>query len=152
MFFGMIALVLLLDQASKIAVCSFMYPGESIPFIPPVLYLTCVFNSGAAFGLFADKTNILIIVTIILATGMIIGYRYLPFERGHVRYGAALIIGGALGNLTDRIRLGYVVDFLDIRFWPVFNLADVAIVTGVGLLIWDMLVNQSWKESDSTSN
>ena len=138
MFFGMIVLVLILDQASKIAVCLSMYPGESVPLLPPVLYLTCVHNSGAAFGMFAHQTTMLIIISLVLVAGIFLGYRKLPLDRILIRCGAALIIGGALGNLLDRLRLGYVVDFLDLRFWPVFNLADSAIVAGVCLLIWDL--------------
>ena len=149
MFFGIILLLLFLDQASKIAVYLSMVQGESIPLLPPVLYLTCVYNSGAAFGLLANKTTLLIGITLILAAGFVLAYRMLPLGRVLVRYGVALIIGGTLGNLLDRVRLGYVVDFLDLRFWPVFNLADVAIVTGAGLLIWDIIISRSQPEENN---
>ena len=149
MYFGIIVAVFLLDQASKMAVYLSMAQGETIPLAPPVLYLTCVYNSGAAFGLLANQTTLLVILTLILAAGLILGFRTLPLERVLVRYGAALIVGGALGNLLDRVRLGYVVDFLDLRFWPVFNLADAAIVTGAGLLIWDIIRNRPRPEGDN---
>lgn len=139
MFVGTIVLVLLLDQISKIMISLSMYQGESIPLLPPVLYLTCVHNYGVAFGLFANKAMLLAIIAVVLTVGVIVGYRNLPLERRIVRFGSALIIGGALGNLLDRVRLGYVVDFFDLRFWPVFNLADMAIVAGAALLIWDLL-------------
>ena len=142
MFFLLIVLILALDQASKFAVYFSMAQGETVPLLPPVLYLTCVYNTGAAFGLFANQTTLLIILTLALTAGLILGYRLLPLERILVRYGAALIIGGALGNLLDRVRLGFVVDFLDLRFWPVFNLADAAIVVGAGLLIGEILLNR----------
>jgi signal peptidase II len=135
-----------LDQATKAAVWLTMLRGDTIPLIPQVLSLTCVYNTGAAFGLFATKTNLLILVTVLLVAGIIWGYRKLPMERTLVRYGVALVIGGALGNLLDRIRLGYVVDFIDFHFWPVFNLADMAIVAGACLLMWDLLVLQKPQE------
>lgn len=146
MFFLVIVLTLFLDQVSKVAVKLLMYQGESIPLIPHVFSLTCVFNPGAAFGLLANQTSLLIAVTVILALGVLSGYRKLPPERFFLRYGLGLIMGGALGNLLDRLRYGFVIDFLDFHVWPVFNLADTAIVVGACFLIRDMFVGQKEKK------
>ncbi|HPU35300.1 MAG TPA: signal peptidase II [Bacillota bacterium] len=151
MFFLIIAVVLLLDQGSKAAVQLWMYQGESIPIIKHVFHLTYILNPGAAFGFLAYQTNLFIIVTVVLVLGVLLFYRSLPLERVFVRYGLALVVGGALGNLVDRLRFGKVVDFLDFRVWPVFNLADSAIVIGVCLLLLDFLkdsVQKQDKESE----
>jgi len=151
MFFLIIALVLLLDQGSKAAVQMWMYQGESIPIVKQVFHLTYILNPGAAFGFLAYQTNLFIIVTAGLVLGVLLFYRSLPLERVLVRYGLALVVGGALGNLVDRLRFGKVVDFLDFRVWPVFNLADSAIVIGACLLILDFLkdlVQKQNKESE----
>jgi signal peptidase II len=137
MFF-IIFLTLILDQTSKAMVQMLMYHGESIPVAPPVFYLTYILNPGAAFGLLAYQTPFFITVTVILAAGVLLGYNKLPQKRYLLRCGLGLIVGGALGNLVDRLRYGFVVDFLDFRVWPVFNLADTAIVVGACLLVWDL--------------
>ena len=85
-----------------------------------------------------------------LVLGVLLFYRSLPLERVFMRYGLALVVGGALGNLVDRLRFGKVVDFLDFRVWPVFNLADSAIVIGVCLLTLDFL-KDSVKKQDKES-
>jgi signal peptidase II len=150
LFFGIIALVLLVDQAAKGLVRLFMYQGESITIVPSVLSMTCVFNTGAAFGLFPRQTGFLIAVTVILTAAVLWGYCKLSLKGGPVFYGVALIVGGALGNLLDRIRYGYVVDFLDFHFWPVFNLADTAIVLGGCLLLRDLLAANTTEKDTKT--
>ena len=83
-------------------------------------------------------------------TGVALSYRYIKTGGPLLRYGLSLVVGGALGNLTDRLRYGEVVDFLDFRIWPVFNLADVAIVIGAGLLILELITTKS-SEPDKES-
>lgn len=139
MFFFIIAATFLLDQASKAAVQMLMYQGESIPVAPPVFYFTYIMNPGAAFGLLAHRTGLFVTVTVLLVAGVLLGYRKLPPGRLLLRYGLGLVVGGALGNLVDRLRYGRVVDFLDFRVWPVFNLADTAIVIGACFLVWELL-------------
>ncbi|OPX84684.1 MAG: Lipoprotein signal peptidase [Pelotomaculum sp. PtaB.Bin104] len=134
-----IFLTLFLDQVSKALIQMMMYHGESIPVLQPVFYLTYILNPGAAFGLLAYQTPLFIAVAILLTVGVLFVYRQLPRDRYLLRSGLALILGGALGNLTDRVRHGFVVDFLDFRIWPVFNLADMAIVAGACLLVWELL-------------
>lgn len=150
MFLIIILGTYLLDQTSKAAVQLWMYQGESLPVIPGVFHLTYIHNPGAAFGLMAYQTPVLVTVSLILMTGVALSYRYIKTGGPLLRYGLSLVVGGALGNLTDRLRYGEVVDFLDFRIWPVFNLADVAIVIGAGLLILELITTKS-SEPDKES-
>lgn len=139
MFFSIIAAVLLLDQGSKAVVQMLMYQGESIPVLQPVFYLTYIMNPGAAFGILPNQKVLFITTGLLLIIGALAGYRRLPPGRNILRIGLGLVLGGALGNLVDRLRFGKVVDFLDFRVWPVFNLADTAIFIGVCFLAWELL-------------
>ncbi|MTI86103.1 MAG: signal peptidase II [Firmicutes bacterium] len=139
-FLLIISAVLAVDQVSKYIVQMNMLRGESIPIIYSVFHLTYIQNPGAAFGIFANQRAFFVVVTVIVLAGILISYRYIPSSNEPMRVSLGLITGGALGNFIDRLRLGRVVDFLDFRVWPVFNLADTAIVIGAGLLIW-----QIWK-------
>ncbi|CEP69486.1 Peptidase A8, signal peptidase II [Moorella glycerini] len=138
-FLLLVALVLGIDQLSKYIIRANFRPNESLPVINSVFHLTYVNNPGAAFGLLAYKTPVFIGVTLLVAVIILVAYRFLPPGRILLRLALALMLGGALGNLIDRLRFGYVVDFLDFRIWPVFNLADMAIVSGVILLCWELL-------------
>ncbi len=144
-----IAVVVFLgDQATKAVVEKSIPERAVIPILPSCFNLTHTQNAGVAFGLFSDspapwKTGLLILAsTALLATVVAIVWRSrrLPWEAG---VGLALILGGALSNLFDRIRAGRVVDFLDVYFrsyhWPTFNLADSAIVVGAGFLILQVI-------------
>ncbi len=139
MRFTIIVLVtLLLDQFSKHIITSRMLLGESIPVFPPAFYITYILNPGAAFGMLANRTTFFIVLSLIVIVGVLVVYLYLPRERTLMRLAYGLVVGGALGNLIDRVRLGRVIDFLDFRVWPIFNLADSAIVIGALLLIIDL--------------
>jgi signal peptidase II len=138
-FLLLVALVLGIDQLSKYIIRANFQPNESLPVINSVFHLTYVNNPGAAFGLLAYKTPVFVTVTLLVAVVILVAYRFLPPDRILLRLALALMLGGALGNLIDRLRFGYVVDFLDFRIWPVFNLADMAIVGGVILLCWELL-------------
>lgn len=151
MFFPIITAVLLIDQGSKAAVQMLMYLGESIPVLPPVFYLTYIMNPGAAFGILPNQKVLFITTGILLITGVLVGYRKLPPEKKLLRFSLGLVLGGALGNLLDRLRFGRVVDFLDFRVWPVFNLADTAIFIGVCLLAWELLKDGS-KTNESSEH
>ncbi|AGL02609.1 signal peptidase II [Desulfoscipio gibsoniae] len=137
-FIFIVLVTLLLDQLSKYIVTSRLLVGESIPVLPPVFYLTYILNPGAAFGMLANRTDIFIAVSLLVLVVVLAGYRYLPKERIWMRLALGLVVGGALGNLIDRVRLGRVIDFLDFQVWPIFNLADTAIVIGGLLLIIDI--------------
>lgn len=131
-----VAAVVGFDQLSKFLVVNLMEMGQSIPVIRNFLYLTYVRNPGAAFGMLPYRTVFFIAVTVVVMIFIVYYYRTLPGGFGLLRFGLALQLGGALGNLIDRLRSSYVVDFIDFRiFPPVFNLADTAIVVGVGLFI-----------------
>lgn len=135
-----VALILLIDQVSKAVISSKLSPGESIPIIKDILHITFVKNTGAAFGLFKDSAFFFIAVSVIAV--VIIGTILLKAVRNErfydnflFNFGLILIMSGALGNLMDRVRLRYVVDFIDVRIWPVFNFADTSITIGTALLI-----------------
>ena len=137
-----------LDQAAKVVVRSSLALHESVEVIPDFFSLTRVHNYGAAFGLmnavdFPFKTVLLSLVAA-LALGALAWYGMsLPAGQRLARAGLALVVGGAAGNLVDRLGEGYVVDFVDLywrgwHFWA-FNVADAAITVGVALMILDML-------------
>ncbi len=124
------------DQWTKWLVRHALEPSQSLPILPPILHLTHVQNTGAAFGLFKGFAGVLIVVSL-----AVIGWVGWEFVHGRpdrrlIRWAEALILGGATGNLIDRLRWGYVVDFIDLRVWPTFNVADSAITIGVLLILW----------------
>jgi signal peptidase II len=125
---------ILADQVTKRIVSGTLDLGESKHVVGP-LDLHHVQNSGIAFGLFPNATTVVIVVT-----AMVIAWLLVVFARSGARHpimpvGLGLVVGGSLSNLADRIRLGHVTDFLDLGFWPAFNLADTFIVVGVALLL-----------------
>ena len=140
--------IVVLDQASKAVVRSGLELHESVDVIPSFFNLTRVHNYGAAFGLlnamdFPLKTFLLSGVAAVALGALTWHGATLPAEQRLARVGLALIVGGAAGNLVDRIRSGYVVDFVDLywqgwHFWA-FNVADAAITVGVSLVILDLL-------------
>ncbi len=139
--------VILLDQASKVLMTRLLAPRGSVEIIPGLFSLTYVRNTGAVFGLFRDLADpwrgLLLTLIPLLAVGVILALAWrTPAGRRRPLMALALVLGGAVGNLVDRLRLGYVVDFLDAYLgtahWPAFNLADSAICIGVCLLLLDM--------------
>ena len=140
MHFFLIALaVLAADQISKYFIVQLMEPHQSIPIIENIFHITYVRNFGAAFGLLPNRTILFVLVSLSVAFLILLFHRQIPPGHPYLRIALALQFGGALGNnLFDRLRLGYVVDFLDFQVWPVFNVADMAIVAGIGLLILDL--------------
>ena len=126
-------IVLILDQLSKYLIENNLYKS-SIDIIENVFSLTYVENYGAAWGIFSDNNWIILVLTPILVT-LIILYLY-KFSKNKLEYiSGGLIIGGAIGNYLDRIVRGYVVDFFDVKIWPVFNVADIGIVVGCIVMI-----------------
>ena len=128
--------LLLLDQLSKLAAERFL--PESVPVIPHVFHLTVVHNQGGAFGLLAGQSTLFLAVGIVTVLVIFILRRAIQAASRRVRWAAALILAGAAGNSIDRLRLGYVIDFLDFRVWPVFNVADSCITVGMLILIWSL--------------
>lgn len=131
--------IVVLDQVVKFLVTHEMFPGMSIPVIQDVFHITFVLNPGAAFGILAHQRSFFIVMGIVI---VILGGLFSPYIRRQCRIfrcGTALLLGGALGNLIDRVRFGHVIDFFDFRIWPVFNIADIAIVVGVAAIIYAIL-------------
>ena len=131
--------VVILDQFSKYIVVENMALGESIPIIEEVFHLTYILNPGAAFGMFAHNRLFFIAIAVIVIGIIILARREILASPWEVKAGCGLFLGGAIGNLIDRARQGLVIDFFDFRVWPVFNIADIAICIGVGLIIWNLL-------------
>lgn len=143
------ALILVADQITKYLVATQLEVGQSVDLIPwlaPVFSITHVTNTGVAFGMFQGLGSLFAIAHIIAAVVIILYSRRLPPGQRALQLALGLALGGSIGNLIDRIRQGYVVDFFDVNFWPlqdfpVWNVADNSIVVGValmiGLLMWE---------------
>lgn len=134
-------LIIAADQLSKFFIVSNFQLGDSIKIIDGFLYITHTRNTGAAWGIFGEHTEYLAIFSVVATIALIILLLYI--KRAFGAFSLALIIGGAVGNAIDRIRLGWVVDFIDAYIFgydfPAFNVADSAITAGVFLLIIYML-------------
>lgn len=128
-------LVFAVDQLSKAWIISRLGPKpstQSIPLGPSWLNLVYARNTGVAFGLFQHMPQFFLVTSIVITTGAIYAYVvHLPNRVPWVQISMGLIVGGAIGNIIDRIRAGSVVDFISVGWWPVFNLADSAITIGV---------------------
>lgn len=135
---GIGILVFVIDQLVKHLVVSTMHLGQSFPVIKGIFHITYVLNPGAAFGMLEHQRWFFIVVALAAVLLGVAFYKKLQQESFLMRSGAGLLLGGAAGNLADRIQSGLVVDFLDFRVWPVFNIADIAICAGAGMLIFDI--------------
>ena len=138
-------IVLFFDQLTKYLVRLSLYQGQSVVLVPHFLYLTYIKNSGISFDLFKGKIPFLFyLVLSLLALGMLTLFLRRAKRNQAVAPATGLIAGGILGNLIDRARFGAVIDFLDFRVWPIFNLADSAITIGIIiLLITEIKKNQT---------
>jgi signal peptidase II len=142
-FAAIVLLVIIVDQLSKFWILNHLQPGEVL-WDARVFRIIHVLNTGAAFGIFKGQTPILIVVDFIgiaailfLVFGM---RRQWPFiDKMLVRTSVALILGGTIGNMIDRIRVGQVTDFIDFKIWPVFNVADSSVTIGTILLAYCLI-------------
>ena len=133
------ALVVIVDQFTKYIVASKMIEGMSIPIVDGIFHLTFILNPGAAFGIL-ENNRWFFVLTALAVLAFLFYYRHVILsETRMVQFGIALFAGGALGNLIDRIRIGLVIDCVDLRIWPIFNGADIAICLGVGLILWSTI-------------
>ncbi len=148
-----------LDQWTKHLVTASMTLHSSVPVIRDLFHLTLVTNRGALFGVLHDLADpyrsMLFTLVPILAVGLIVYFQVRTTLRDGIAHcGLALILGGALGNLADRLRLGHVIDFLDVfvgdHHWPAFNVADSSICVGVSLLVLGLFL-QGRRRSGSPS-
>jgi len=137
----LVAVLVFIDQVSKLAVLKRLHQNDSVPVIDNIFHITLVYNTGSAFGFLRNQNWILTYMSVFA----IIAILFLLLRRpkfSSVLYlniwqsALLLVLCGATGNLFDRLRLGYVVDFLDFRIWPVFNFADSMITCGVILLLF----------------
>ena len=139
---AVIAAVVLFDQVSKLLVLAYLYEGQ-VELIGGVLNFTYVENRGMAFGLLADHRWVFLVASTVGIAFMAV-YLFRFTTRPLSRVGLALIVGGGIGNMIDRVRLGFVVDFIDFcafDFWVwVFNIADAAVCVGAALFVLDLLL------------
>lgn len=135
-------LVFAVDLLIKRSIMLFFAPAQSVPLIKGFLHLTYVQNTGVAFGLFRNQRSALILIGIIVCAAVTYFYARAGKRDTLLRFSLAIILGGSLGNLFDRMFYGYVVDYIDFRFFPVFNLADIAINLGVFLVLADILLKR----------
>ncbi len=136
------AITLTLDQLSKWIILETLGPNGSrdiIEIIPGVLNFNFVRNTGSAFGLFQGNSDILKILAIVAVVGLFVFYLRTASRDWVVSLALGLQLGGALGNIVDRFLHGYVVDFIDVRDFPTFNIADSAITVGVTFLLYALL-------------
>lgn len=142
--FFIVFLVVIVDFLTKKAVIATIMPHKAINILP-FLRIVYVENKGAAFGIFSNLGNNFFIAISIIAIISIMIY-VVRFAKGLEIYSFSLILGGALGNLTDRIMLGKVIDFIDVFVgnwhWPAFNVADSALTIGIALFIMSSLLHR----------
>ena len=129
------AIVFALDRFTKFLVLSIFKLNESLPIINNFFHLTFVTNTGSAFGLFRNSGLLLAIVAVLILSLAIYYTTKIKEHERWMQISMGLMIGGILGNLIDRIIHGHVIDFLDFRIWPVFNVADSAITVSVIILV-----------------
>ena len=134
----LIGIVLIIDSVTKIIISKKMLVGDSVTLIPKLLDITYVQNKGAAWGIFSNNPMLLTCFIIILLIALVI-YLIKANPKALERYSLHLIIAGGLGNIISRIQYGFVVDFLNIHIIPVFNIADISICIGCGLLLLAVL-------------
>jgi signal peptidase II len=131
-------LVFVVDQGIKAVVEDSMRVGESIPLVPGLLSLTHIKNDGGAFGILGGSQLVLLAGSAV-AVGVVLWMLLSGPTLGATTYGCGLILGGAAGNLLDRLTAGEVTDYVHFSFWYIFNAADAAITVGVGLLLLSAL-------------
>jgi len=147
------ALVIAADQLSKLWVRANLFPGQFLP-EDGLLRLTYVSNAGGVFGLLGPAVLWLLLSTLVIVAAFLL-YRWYLYSRALLaKIASAVLFGGGVGNLVDRLSLGYVTDFIDLRLlgsfhWPTFNIADCAIVIGVALLGYSLLFQS--RQPNSTS-
>jgi len=158
MIFSIVILILSLDQLTKFLVTKKLLLNQSLPIIRGIVHFTLIHNRGAAFGLLKNQVYLFILTSIFAIILIYLGLKNTKHKKlsvypaparrsGIYTLSLSLILAGALGNLVDRLCLGYVIDFLDLRIWPVFNIADSAITIGAILLGWSILFKK-----DASSN
>jgi len=146
LFVPAVLAIYLLDRVTKYLAVTFLDSAESVPLVKHAFHLTLVFNSGAAFGIFKDHPYIFtgagIIAILAIAAAIFVYNKKLGMSE---KLAMIFILSGAAGNLTDRISCGGVIDFIDFRIWPVFNVADIFITSGAAVLLFSILFSRRKK-------
>lgn len=150
-FFVIAGLVIFIDQLSKFYIQHNLEIGESIPLIKGILHITYIENPYTSFGLFKYQTIFFVMASLISLILVILIYKKVIFKNRPFMYiPFSLILGGAIGNLIDRIRVeGRVIDFIDIKIWPIFNFADMSIVCGMSIILLYTLFLTSAQTTDT---
>jgi len=138
LFFPIVAAVIVADQVTKFLIRANMSLGESIP-SEGLVRLTYTTNQAGAFGLFGNQSFLIALTAVIGVLILLLYLRFFHVGGKLLKVGLALELGGAVGNLIDRVRLGEVTDFIDVGSWPLFNLADSAITVGAVLIVCHLL-------------
>jgi len=142
LFFFIAAAVFALDQTTKVIIRAVLDPNEAWPNDHWILNIVNVSNSGAAFGMLQGQTIFLVVTSLLGVAAIFLYYVYPPLDHGILRTALALQLGGAAGNLIDRVRFGEVTDFINFSFWPAFNVADSCISVGVVAVLWFFLTTE----------
>ena len=143
--------IVALDQFVKAKIVATMVPGESIPIVQNFFHITYVLNPGAAFGILPNQRIFFLIAGAILIVMATYFYPKIPRKENVLKFGAIRLVSGATANLIDRVQSGLVVDFLDFKSWPVFNIADVAIVLGMFVMVYVILFKMDAPQNLKTS-
>lgn len=137
------SLVYIIDRLAKMWIVSHFMLGESLPIIPNVFHITYILNRGAAFGILANRQAFFLGIVLILLVSLVVFRKRIKNSPQSMKIGIGLLVGGALGNAYDRLTTRAVVDFFDFRIWPIFNIADIAICIGVGLIMYFLWQDES---------
>lgn len=144
---SIVSSVVCLDRLTKIFFSHVLSMGESFIVLRNIIHMTLVHNTGIAFGMFKNQGVVFIIIPLIMIVLLIYNFYHYKYNNQKLSrmyvVAISLILAGAIGNLIDRILYGYVIDFIDLRIWPVFNIADSAITIGACLLLWRINVPSS---------
>lgn len=151
-FWGAATAVLAIDQATKIGVRTWLERGESWPDPDWPVRIRHVTNTGAAFGILEDQTLFLIVMAFIGIGAIYLYYRYPPFDHWVVPIAIGMLLGGASGNLLDRVRAGEVTDFIDFPRFPAFNVADSSINIGIAIIVVGYLLLAPKPNDDAPSS
>ena len=135
-------LILIFDQGTKWLIKENMELYQSIPIIPNIFHLTYIENPGAAFGILANQRIFFIIITFIILAFIYYFYKQLKENQVLLKIALGMVVGGALGNLIDRWRSGTVTDFFDFQIWPIFNIADTAVVVAMLYISYKVLTTK----------
>jgi signal peptidase II len=135
LFWGAAVTVVALDQVTKALVRTFLERGEAWPGLDWPIRIRHLTNTGAAFGILQDQTVFLTITAFVGLAALYLYYRYPPFDHAVVPIAIGMMLGGALGNLIDRVRTGRVTDFVDVGWFPAFNVADSSINIAIAVIL-----------------